>query len=70
MVSYAAREQASYASAGGVAEEVLSCIRTVVSFNGQSKEVTRYVIVLFNGQSKEVTRYVVVLKYCTNPHGD
>ena len=32
-----------YASAGAVADEVLSSIRTVVSFGGQQKEIDRYV---------------------------
>ena len=32
----------SYASAGNVAEEVISAIRTVYAFGGESKEVNRY----------------------------
>ena len=32
-----------YASAGAVAEEVFSSIRTVISFGGQQKEIDRYV---------------------------
>ena len=32
METYAAKEQTAYAAAGGVAEEVLGAIRTVVSF--------------------------------------
>ena len=34
-------EQKHYASAGAVAEEVLSSIRTVVAFGGQKKETER-----------------------------
>ncbi|XP_048749989.2 ATP-dependent translocase ABCB1-like isoform X1 [Ostrea edulis] len=40
--NYTKREQESYAGAGSVAEEVLSCIRTVISFNGQRQEQIRY----------------------------
>ena len=36
------REQKVYASAGGIAEEVLSAIRTVVAFGGEAKEAERY----------------------------
>lgn len=32
----------AYGSAGSIAEEVLSAIRTVVAFGGQQKETTRY----------------------------
>ncbi|XP_059164342.1 ATP-dependent translocase ABCB1-like [Physella acuta] len=42
MASYSAREQEKYAKAGAIAEEVLSCIRTVISFNGHSKEIKKY----------------------------
>lgn len=40
--NYTKKEQESYAGAGSVAEEVLSCIRTVISFNGQRQEQIRY----------------------------
>lgn len=43
MASYSAREQEKYAKAGAIAEEVLSCIRTVISFNGHSKEIKKCV---------------------------
>lgn len=36
------KELQSYSSAGGVAEEVLSAVRTVFAFSGQKKEVDRY----------------------------
>lgn len=36
-------ESNAYAKAGGIAEEVLSGIRTVVAFGGERKEVERYV---------------------------
>ena len=39
--SFTAKAQTQYASAGGVAEEVLSAIRTVFAFGGESKEVDR-----------------------------
>jgi len=37
-----AREQEKYASAGSVAEEALSNIKTVNAFGGQGVEVKRY----------------------------
>jgi len=40
-VAFANREQKEYASAGAVAEEVLSSIRTVVAFGGEYKEAKR-----------------------------
>ncbi|XP_066148570.1 multidrug resistance protein homolog 49-like [Euwallacea fornicatus] len=39
---YCKQEMAAYGSAGAVAEEVLSAIRTVVAFGGQDKEARRY----------------------------
>ncbi|CAL1527237.1 unnamed protein product [Lymnaea stagnalis] len=42
MATYSAREQEKYAKAGAIAEEVLSCIRTVISFNGHSREIKKY----------------------------
>ena len=41
--TFTVREQTTYASAGGVALEVLSSIRTVVAFGGEHKEVERSV---------------------------
>ena len=41
MASFTVKEQNAYAKAGGVAEEVISSIRTVVAFGGQEKEVDR-----------------------------
>jgi hypothetical protein len=42
VASFSVREQKAYASAGGIAEEVLSAIRTVVAFGGEAKEAERY----------------------------
>ena len=42
MASYTSQEQAAYASAGAVAEEVISSIRTVSAFGGEHAEVERY----------------------------
>ncbi|NXD79725.1 MDR1 protein, partial [Halcyon senegalensis] len=36
------KEQAAYAKAGAVAEEVLAAVRTVIAFGGQQKEIKRY----------------------------
>ncbi|XP_068179994.1 ATP-dependent translocase ABCB1 isoform X2 [Antennarius striatus] len=42
VASFTTKEQAAYAKAGGVAEEVLSSIRTVFAFSGQNREIKRY----------------------------
>ncbi|XP_071841103.1 ATP-dependent translocase ABCB1-like isoform X2 [Apostichopus japonicus] len=42
IASFATKEQESYAKAGSIAEEVLSCVRTVFSFGGEQKEIKRY----------------------------
>lgn len=39
--SSAAREQAKYGIAGGIAEEVLTSIRTIAAFGGQAREIER-----------------------------
>lgn len=44
VASSSAREQQKYAVAGGIAEEVLSSIKTVTAFNGQEREIKRYVL--------------------------
>ena len=41
MGTMTSQEQKGYASAGAVAEEVLSSIRTVVAFGGEKKECER-----------------------------
>ncbi|KAH9513519.1 Multidrug resistance protein 1 [Bulinus truncatus] len=42
LATYSAKEQQKYAKAGAIAEEVLSCIRTVISFNGQPQEIKKF----------------------------
>jgi methionine aminopeptidase len=42
--SSSAREQEKYALAGGVAEQVLNNIRTVLAFGKQNYEIQRYVV--------------------------
>ena len=46
-----AKELDAYSSAGSVAEEVLSSIRTVVAFGGEEKESERYAKRLKNAQT-------------------
>lgn len=46
MASFTVREQNAYAAAGGVAEEVLSSVRTVVAFGGETIEADRQVTVV------------------------
>ena len=40
--SLTSRELAAYAVCGGIAEEIISAIRTVVAFGGQKKELERF----------------------------
>lgn len=42
LASFTNKEQTAYAKAGAVAEEVLSAIRTVFAFSGQTREIERY----------------------------
>ncbi|OWA55520.1 putative Multidrug resistance protein 1B [Hypsibius exemplaris] len=42
VASASTREQEKYMKAGAIAEEVLSCIRTVAAFGGQKREIRRY----------------------------
>lgn len=41
MAKFTVREQNAYASAGSVAEEVISSIKTVLAFGGERKEIER-----------------------------
>ena len=41
MATAATREAKKYAVAGGIAEEVLTSMRTVIAFNGQQYECDR-----------------------------
>ncbi|XP_054636825.1 ATP-dependent translocase ABCB1-like [Dunckerocampus dactyliophorus] len=42
LTSFTSKEQAAYAKAGAVVEDVLSSIRTVFAFSGQQREIDRY----------------------------
>lgn len=53
MASAATAEAKKYAIAGGIAEEVLTSMRTVISFNGQYYEADRFVFNIFNQVSLE-----------------
>ncbi|CAG0888376.1 unnamed protein product [Darwinula stevensoni] len=54
----AVREQQKYGIAGSIAEEVLSCIRTVISFGGEEKEITRYEMALEEGRKNSMKKYM------------
>ena len=41
MAAFTSKEQAAYAAAGAIAEEVISSIRTVVAFGGEQNELQR-----------------------------
>ena len=42
MAEFAEKEQSAYAAAGGIAEEVIGAMRTVVSFGAEDHESKRY----------------------------
>ena len=42
MATFSEKENSAYAEAGGIAEEVIGAIRTVVSFGGEHHESKRY----------------------------
>jgi ATP-binding cassette, subfamily B (MDR/TAP), member 1 len=50
-----AQVQAAHGAAGGAAEEVISCIRTVIAFGGEQTEIDRYAQLLQSAQAA-VTR--------------
>ncbi|CAI4228037.1 unnamed protein product [Auanema sp. JU1783] len=60
MATAATREAKKYAIAGGIAEEVLTSMRTVIAFNGQHKECARYDKALEAGKSTGILRSLYV----------
>ena len=56
MTSVSKDETEHYASAGSLAEEVLSSVRTVVAFGGQQKEVDKYAVELKSAQKNAFVR--------------
>jgi len=56
MTSLSKDESENYAEAGGVAEEVLSSVRTVVAFGGQENEVSKYSSLLKSAQKNAFIR--------------
>jgi ATP-binding cassette subfamily B (MDR/TAP) protein 1 len=53
---FSKQEMEAYGAAGSIAEEVLSSIRTVVAFDGQEKEITRYEKHLQSGKKNNITK--------------
>ncbi|GMT24903.1 hypothetical protein PFISCL1PPCAC_16200, partial [Pristionchus fissidentatus] len=60
MASATAEEARKYAIAGGIAEEVLSSVRTVHAFNAQHHEVARYEKALEEGKADGIKKSLVV----------
>ncbi|RCN51734.1 ABC transporter, ATP-binding protein [Ancylostoma caninum] len=56
MATAATREAKKYAVAGGIAEEVLTSMRTVIAFNGQPFECQRYDKALADGRSTGIKK--------------
>ncbi|ODN00081.1 Multidrug resistance protein 1 [Orchesella cincta] len=57
IATQASREQQKYGKAGAVAEEVLSCIRTVVAYSGEKREIHRYSTALASGLKMALKKY-------------
>ena len=57
--SLAEKESVAYARAGAIAEEVLSGIRTVVAFGGQSKELERFAGNLTGARTSGILRSIL-----------
>ncbi|BES99804.1 Multidrug resistance protein [Nesidiocoris tenuis] len=53
----AAREQLRYSFASKIAEEVLTCIRTVTAFGGEKIEITKYDAALEKGKRAAMRKY-------------
>ncbi|KAK6746818.1 hypothetical protein RB195_000213 [Necator americanus] len=60
MATAATREAKKYAVAGGIAEEVLSSMRTVIAFNGQPYECERYDKALEDGKSTGIRKSLYI----------
>ncbi|GMR48476.1 hypothetical protein PMAYCL1PPCAC_18671, partial [Pristionchus mayeri] len=60
MATATAEEAKKYAVAGGIAEEVLSAVRTVHAFNAQHHEVSRYEKALEDGKADGIKKSLVV----------
>lgn len=53
---FSQQELEAYGSAGAIAEEVLSSVRTVVAFDGQEKELDRYGKHLYFAKSNNIKK--------------
>jgi ATP-binding cassette subfamily B (MDR/TAP) protein 1 len=53
---FSKQEMEAYGAAGSIAEEVLSSVRTVVAFDGQEKEITRYKKHLQSAEKNNITK--------------
>jgi ATP-binding cassette subfamily B (MDR/TAP) protein 1 len=53
---FSRQEMEAYGAAGSIAEEVLSSVRTVVAFDGQKKEITRYEKHLQSAKRNNITK--------------
>ncbi|KAK6047784.1 ABC transporter, ATP-binding protein [Cooperia oncophora] len=60
MASAATREAKKYAVAGGIAEEVLTSMRTVIAFNGQPYECERYEKALEAGKATGIKKSLYI----------
>ncbi|KAF6200545.1 hypothetical protein GE061_004988 [Apolygus lucorum] len=56
----AAREQLRYSYASKVAEETLTCLRTVMAFGGEKLEIKRYDEAIEKGQKETMKKYYLI----------
>ncbi|WKY07556.1 hypothetical protein Q1695_007208 [Nippostrongylus brasiliensis] len=60
MATASSQEAKKYAVAGGIAEEVLTSMRTVIAFNGQPHECERYDQALMEGRSTGIKKSLYI----------
>lgn len=59
LASFSSQESGAYAKAGAVAEQAISCIRTVAAFGGQDKEAAKYEQRLAEAEKKGIYKSVM-----------
>ena len=60
MTAFTKSELDAYAEAGGIAEEVLSAVRTVTAFSAQEEELKRYTLPLKDAEKAGIKKYSTI----------
>ncbi|PAA88248.1 hypothetical protein BOX15_Mlig002315g4 [Macrostomum lignano] len=58
--SISSREQEAYAKAGAIAEETISCVKTVMAFCGQDDEEKRYAVELKKSMKEGIRKSIII----------